>query len=361
MQLCGAWSATLTLADPDQPAWSYAPVLLKWLGRELAGFVESQAIAEGKTTVFVVGGAGKLYADVPAKHYQNATPQLIGQEACQASGEHLATDRLPPTSLFQFPRRRAPLCAVLDDLARAAGCLWGVYPNGKIWLGVPAWEPAAEWDADELDSDSVYQFADFQTRAFGPLPGQTFDGKRIGCARYTLSPTHDTRLRLWFQVGDLDLDNDALRTGLAAFIRQTLPLVWLGKYPGTVRAVRSNGTWDIELDEKRLPPLVGIRPRVFAPGAKIVPSPGDVAEVSFEQNDPRYPVAELFAGGNAQHALIVDGDHVDCGTLTITSVAMGVLTGSYTDGIGTPPLAISAGTPIPIKGKVSGSQSKAFL
>lgn len=360
IQLCGAWSATIELADPDQRDWKDVAVRVLWLGQELLGVVESQAVAEGKATVFVVGGAGKLAASAPAKHYQNSTPQLIASDACQAAGEQLATDRLPPTSLFQFPRRNAPLDEVLDDLARAIGCLWGVYPSGKVWLGAPAWEAAADFDADELDADDIYQYTDFQVRAFGPLPGQTYNGQRIGCARYTLDAKHDTRLRIWFQVGDLDLDNDALRTGLATFIRKTQPLVWLGKYPGGVRAVRSNGTWDVELDEKRLPPLVGVRPRVFAPGAKIVPPNGSRVEVSFEQNDPRYPVAELFEGGAAQHALVIDGDEVDVGTLVLTGGAMTPIGGTYTDPFGTATTVVP-GSPIHLKGKAKSSQTKVYL
>jgi len=364
LQLCGGWSSTLRLADPDQRDWKGQAVTLHWLGQDLLGVVESQAVMEGKATVFVVGGAGKLLAEVPAKHYANSTPQLIAQEALQAAGEQLATDRLPATSLFQFPRRRVAVADVLDDLARACSCLWGVYPDGRVWFGAPAWEPAADFDADELDADSIYQYVDYKIREFGPLPGQTLGGQRIGCARYTLSPERDTELRVWFQAEGLDLDNDALRTGLATFILQTVPVVWLGKYPGAVRAVRSNGTWDVELDEKRMPPLVGIRPRVFAPGAKVVPPAGSRVEVSFEQHDPRFAVAELFEPGDAQHALILDGDEIDAGSLTLTVSGGGgspaALAWSYTDGLGATS-AGSSGQPISIKGKAKKSQTKVYL
>lgn len=355
LQLCGGWSSTLRLADPDQRDWTGAAVTLHWLGQELVGVVESQAVMEGKSTVFVVGGGGKLLAEVPAKHYANSTPHLIAQEAVEAAGEKLATDRLPAATLFQFPRRRAPLADVLDDLARACGCLWGVYPDGRVWFGAPAWTPAPEFDADELDADSIYQYADYKVREFGPLPGQTLGGRRIGCARYTLSPERDTELRVWFQAEGLDLDNDALRTGLATFIRQTIPLAWLGKYPSTVRAVRSNGTWDVELDEKRLPPLVGVRPRVFAPGAKVVPPAGSRVEVSFEQYDPRYPVADLFEPGDAQRGVARKDDTVQ--------VDLYYTTGADPDG-GTFVQTLSPtgpGTKITLQGKITSASDRALL
>ena len=113
------------------------------------------------------------------------------------------------------------------------------------------------------------------------------------------------------------LDGDPVRGGLRDLIRETVPLVWLGKYPGQVRAVRSNGTWDVQLDEAhasaRRRPAARVRP-----GAKVVPPAGSRVEVSFEQADPRYAVAELFEGGDAQKALIIDGDEVDVGSLTLT-------------------------------------------
>lgn len=361
----GAWSGTARLADPDQPDWSGAKVRIMWMGQQLLGTVDAQSIAEGKTTVFVVAGDGKLLAEVPAKHYQNASGTLLLQEACQAAGERFTAARLPsPAQFSQFPRERKPLCAVLDDLARILGCIWGALADGTVWLGEPTWDDAGDFDADHLDEDAIYQTAEFSPRVFGPLPGQTYQGRRIGCARYTTHPEHGPRLRLWFTQDGTQLDDDPLRSGLQRLIRETLPLTWLGKYPGTVRAVRSYKAWDVTLDEKRLPPLVGVRPRVFCPGAKIVPRIGDRVEVSFEHADPRLPVAELAEPGDGQHALVQDGDHVDCGTLTLSVTGGGgspaVLGGTYHDPFGNT-TAVSSGTAIPLKGKALASQTKVYL
>jgi len=365
LPLPGNWSATLRLADPDQPAWLGKAVTLDWMGQPFQGAVDAEAVAEGKSTLFVVGGAGKLLAEVPSKHYQNASGQLILQEACAAAGEQYTGARLPqPAQFSQFPRRRGPLADALDDLARSLGLLWGVLPSGEVWLGQPPWDAAPEFDADHLEDDGVYQTRIYEIRAFGPLPGQTLDGRRLGCCRYTARDKQGTRLQVWFTVDGSSLDGDPVRGGLRDLIRETVPLVWLGKYPGQVRAVRSNGTWDVQLDEKRMPPLVGVRPRVFAPGAKVVPPAGSRVEVSFEQADPRYPVAELFEGGDAQKALIIDGDEVDVGSLTLTVSGGGgspaALAWSYTNGLGATS-AGSSGQPISLKGKAKKSQTKVYL
>lgn len=304
----GGGSATLRLSDPEQPVVKGWLVRLRWYGQEILGCVDDISVAEGKTTAFVVLGNGKLSAEVPAKHYQSASAALLLQEACAAAGEQYATDRLPQGRLSQFARQRAPLSTVLDDIARAFGCGWGVYLDGRIWLGTPPWSAAPAFDADKLDEDTIYQTSEFVPRGFGPVPGQTWDGRRVFTARYTTHPENGPRLRLWYGEGDPGLEGDALRAGIAQIVRETVPLVWLGKYQGALRAVRSNGTWDVQLDEKRLPPMAGVRPRVFAPGAKIVPPLGSRVDVSFEQADPRYPVAELFEPGSATRGAARFGD-----------------------------------------------------
>lgn len=356
LPLTGAWSATARLADPDQPTWAGKLVTLDWMGQPFQGAVDAEAVAEGKTTLFIVGGAGKLLAEVPAKHYQNASGQLLLQEACQAAGEQFTAARIPPPAQFsQFPRRRAALADVLDDLARAQALLWGVLPSGEVWLGVPPWDAAPAFDADHIEEDGVYQTAVYELREFGPLPGQTLDGRRIGCCSYTARQKMGTRLQVWFTPDGSTLDGDPLRVGLRALIKETLPLVWLAKYPGTVRAVRGNGTWDVQLDEKRMPPLVGIRPRVFAPGAKIVPPVGSRVEVSFEQGDPRYPVAELFEAGSGDRGVARKDDTVQ--------VDLYYTTGADPDG-GTFVQTLSASGPgikLTLQGKITSASDRALL
>ena len=356
LPLPGNWSATARLADPDQPAWLGKMVTLDWMGQQFQGTVDAEAVAEGKTTLFVVGGAGKLLAEVSAKHYQNASGQLILQEACAAASEQYTAARLPqPAQFSQFPRRRGPLADALDDLARAQGLLWGVLPSGEVWLGQPPWDAAQEFDADHIEEDGVYQTRIYELRAFGPLPGQTLDGRRIGCCRYTARGKQGTQLQLWFTADGSTLDGDPLRVGLRDLIRETLPLTWLGKYPGQVRAVRGNGTWDIQLDERRMPPLAGVRPRVFAPGAKVVPDVGARVEVSFEQADPRYPVAELFEGGNANRGVARKDDTVQ--------VDLYYTTGVDPDG-GTFVQTLSPtgpGIKITLQGKITSAYDKVLL
>jgi hypothetical protein len=75
-------------------------------------------------------------------------------------------------------------------------------------------------------------------------------------------------------------------------------------------------------------------------------------------------VAELFEGGDAQKALIIDGDEVDVGSLTLTVSGGGgspaALAWSYTNGLGATS-AGSSGQPISLKGKAKKSQTKVYL
>lgn len=349
----GAWSATLRLGDPQERAWNEGDlVTVRWLGQACEGAIESRSEMEGKTTLFVVGGQGKLQREVAPKHYQSASPSVLLQDLCSAAGEQADVSRIPrPVKLFVFPRRRARAAEILEDLSRAAELPWSVTLAGKVALGSPTWAPMPDFDHDELDADSVYQTSELTLRdVFGPVPGQTYKGRRVGCARYT-QDEHGALCRLWFCADLRDIEADPLRLGIVDVIRQTVPLTWLGKYPGKVRAVRSDGTWDIDLEEKRMPTFVGVRPRVFCPGARIVPPVGSVVELSFEQADMRYPVAELCAPGDAQRGIARLNDTVD----------LWYTTAADPDG-GTFVTAISATAgAFKVQLKISSASDRAFL
>ena len=121
-------------------------------------------------------------------------------------------------------RTALQLADALDDLSRSLGLLWGVLPSGEVWLGQPPWDAAPEFDADHLEEDGVYQTRTYEIRAFGPLPGQTLDGRRLGCCRYTARDKQGTRLQVWFTVDGSSLDGDPVRGGLRDLIRETVPL-----------------------------------------------------------------------------------------------------------------------------------------
>jgi hypothetical protein len=237
-----------------------------------------------------------------------------------------------------------------------------VLPDGSVWLGQDAFaEAVLSQPLQQLDdADPAYATGIYVPHAFGPLPGQSYQGQKVGCAQYKISPDA-AFLRLWFLDGaTTDLDGGNLRRGLAQLIKETLRVDWYGTYPGNVVLQRPDGTLDIQLDTTLIPPPTGAPYRVFCPGAKLSIPAGSRVEVRFDNADPTKPVAYLFDPGPATLGVARMGDSVDVGTLVFSAVGMGVLTGTYTPPGGSP-MPFSLGTPILLAGQISSASNKVFL
>lgn len=326
----GNWTAHLEFADQVQAPTGL--VTLIWLGQEFQGQVlRSGQSSAGRTFALVAGGDGHLGQplppELPARAYRNAPLRIVLSALLAEAGERMS-GTIDPLLLSRqlplWPRRKAKASDLLDDLARELDVIWRVLPDGSVWLGVDSFAEAVLAQPLQAldDQDPSVPTALFVPHAFGPLPGQSYQGLRVGNAHYTISPDA-AYLRLWYLDGPTaDLDGSNLRRGMAEIIRETLRIDWYGSYPGKVVVQRPDGTLDIQFDTKLIPPLPAVRYRAFAPGARLSVPAGSRVEVHFDNADPTAPVAALFDPGGADKGVARLGDEVDVYAIT-APVGMG--------------------------------------
>lgn len=133
---------------------------------------------------------------------------------------------------------------------------------------------------------------------------------------------------------------------------------------GKAVAQDADGTFQVQPDDGEYPPTTGVPPRYGIPGVTCKVAPGARCAVSYEDADPGRPVVTSWGKSTLQELVIAEGsqgaarvgDTVACGTLVLTVVAPGVLSGTYTDpfGVVTP---VASGAPIVLKGKITSGSS----
>lgn len=357
LPLSGAWTAHLALADEvDPPA---GLVALDWQGTTMLGHVVRSGAHDTQVYALVEGGNGGLNTVLPAQEFQSIQVQPVLEQILSNAGERLSPTSTPSVlahPLARWLRRQDRVAALLDDLARAAGAGWRVLADGSVWFGKETWAEAAEADWDEThDSDPSYRFADFTPLELGPQPGQSYQKRRIGAVHHELGPDSFSA-RLYFTDGSGALDTDPIRQALATFVREVVPLSYLKRYPGRVAVQRPDGTVDVQLDTKAVPPLRSVRYRTGAGPVRLALQPGQRVLVGFEDGNDALPIVEVYEPGDAQRDVSGVGDTVSIGTLTITAVAMGAITGTYTPPGGAPE-PFSLNTPITLRGRITSGWS----
>lgn len=353
----GNWTAHLEFAD--QVTAPTGKVTLRWQGRDLAGAVlRSGQTSAGRTFALVAGGNGHLAQAIPPKireqSYRNATAQVIITQLLAAAGETLSPTSdagILGTRLAFWPRRNDTAAALLDDLARKLGCIWRVLPDGSVYLGRDGYDKAVLTQPLQAldDQDPAESTALFVPHAPGPLPGQGYEGRKVGAAHYTIEPD-GAFLRLWFHdAATADVDEGSLRYSLSRIVKESLRIDWLKSYTGKVIVQRSDGTLDIQLDTRDVPPLPAVRYRVVPAGAKLTVAAGSRVVVTFDNGDPLTPVAGLFDPGMATRGVARLNDEVDMGYLIVTPGPSGVASVTWAPP-GAPP--VGPGTATPMTGKI---------
>lgn len=322
----GNWSARIELADLAPAPTGL--VTLSWLGRELTGqVVRSGQTTAGRVFVQVAGGSGQLGQPVPAKlqarGYQNCPLGKVLDELAREAGETVSATITPAVrsrTLASWPRRNALASQCLDDLARSEGLVWRVLPDGSLWMGAPSFaEAVLSQDLQKLDDEDPSQStALYATLALGPQPGDSYKGKRVGDAHYTISASGDGQpgpgafVRLWWldDGAEAGLEDGRLIKDFSDLVRQCVTLDWLASYSARVVTQASDGTLEVVFDSKLMPPRKKIPYLALVSGARLAVDGGARCSVHFANGNPATPIADLFEPGAASRGIARNNDAV---------------------------------------------------
>ena len=366
LQRAGNWCAPLDQIDSTTALAEDERVTITWQGSEYSGYVLRSSVNEGYAQVHVLGGIGGLTKELQPRGYDNQIlARVVVGDISRESGEQIAQASTAAlgTAMGSWLRRAGSAGDQLSALTDALGFVWRVLPDGSVWVGQDSWQPAQSWEHDVPEGGWMPAFGVLRVipSAIGAVPGDFYSREiggvlvagRVGAAVYAVDESGPSA-RLYFVDDRAVADNQF--EPLRAFVRETMRGVeLLATYTGRVEAQRADGTLDVSPDDKRLPPMTGVRVRVPVPGAKLTVEVGSRCQLVFEGGDVQQRVATLYTPGSDVRAVARVDDEVDCGSLKVTAVANGVFTGVYTPPTG-PPIPFSLGTSIPLKGKItSGS------
>jgi hypothetical protein len=199
----GVWVADVQV-DADE-AVTGAVVLADADGRELNGTVYRSRLHVGRVHARILGGAGKLTtAALAAKSYQSASARLVIEDAIADAGEVIDpnSDTLSTTLDYwtragSTPSRTATASLALAQLADKLGFRWRILPNGKVWVGADGSDSVATSEAIELNRDGAAAAVYLGLDGFALLPGDIFNGERVGRIRYTQSDSDPLRATFW--------------------------------------------------------------------------------------------------------------------------------------------------------------------
>jgi len=364
----GNWSASVSFASAD--LLPSGKVTLSWLGKTFLGHIIRVGENEGRVACMIAGGAGGLAKTVPPKMYDfNVKLQLPVTELLSAVSETLSpssTQSVLNKQLQNWTRMEKEAAMLLSVLTDQVKTIWRVLPDGSVFVGDDTWSVSDNFDYTLLSQQQMYHTAELAVNSVSLFPGMRFpradeyealSQKKMACLRYAISPS-SSRLTVWFTEEDGLVYGDPLHAGLSVLIRETMRFVdFHATYSAKVLLQRVNGTLDIVPDGVRLPPMTSVPIRVPVPGMKVI-IPDDATDVRcnivFENGDPTRYAAHLFDAGAGGARISRVGDQVDCGTLTFTAVANGVITGTYTPpGVTPDPKIFNLGDVINLKGKIT--------
>lgn len=198
--LTGRWVADLEV-DATEPITGRVTLTIggvSWLGNVLRGGVEADTWS-GR----VVGGAGGLDRPVVARSWQGLQPARgLVTELLTEVGEVLSVSSSADVdaNLPRWSRIDGPAHHALADLALAVGARWRMLPEGEVWIGVETWPELTLPEDAPAELLATDPRAGTSTLAFVGsyiLPGQTFQGRRVGGVTYRLDDQRDRAVVWW--------------------------------------------------------------------------------------------------------------------------------------------------------------------
>jgi len=191
----GVWWADIVL-DGDVSLAGTATLSYPGWSEDVVGAVaDGGETKHGRIPLRMVGGAGKLAEDLPAKAYQGAPVLLPVRDVLEEAGEELSSSVTSGLDLVlnHWVRTARPAHQCLGMLARKAGFAWRFLPDGTFWFGDENW-PEASITYDLMDEQPEQDAVLIATDDL-LLPGTTFRSRHV--ERVCVSP-HESRTKVWF-------------------------------------------------------------------------------------------------------------------------------------------------------------------
>jgi hypothetical protein len=328
LQETGKWQADLeidlALEAEDEDAFpandaGRVAVLVEHHGAEFVGTVETGDRRGERFQCRIVGGAGGLTTELPARSYLSQQGVTLGQligDVLKEAGETLSstvTDAVKNRTLPRWTRAEGPAERALEALVKKTGQNWRILRDGTIWVGTDTF-PEADIDAIDIDSDpsdgAIELAAGEEDDDPGPLlldPCSTYNGLKILEVQHELS---GSKFRTIARTTTLKRAVERLLQG------KQQEIDYSRVYGAKVVSQNEDGTLELEPDTdlvkggglSKVPILLGV------PGSVQVPS-GARCTVLWESGDPTKPRALLFStaalsllmiGGGAQFVALAN-------------------------------------------------------
>jgi len=316
----GNWTGTVAvhgapLPDEGSPA---SIVFLRETGAEDAfvGVVRRRGSAVGQAgaSVTVVGGAGKLLADLPPRDHAPGVTEipagLVAKGIADDAGERLAAGvelGLDGRTVHRWTRIACPARDALDLLVDVLGWGWRVQRDGSVWAGQETWP--------SLD---VTKFLEAVPDEQGAV--YACDGAPIRPGVTLTTPDGAIRVAEVVYSITAGASRATVRPAVAGDpppVRRSRELYEVA-YAAMVREQAADGSLVVTCDDPRVDVLRGVPLRVGIPGALVTVPVGARLRVRFEGADPRGAYAEaLDQDPSATTAVALVGQSI--GYLTATA------------------------------------------
>ena len=199
----GVWCADVEVDTETAPTGRVSIVAdggPTWVGTVLTG-----AVTHGLWRGRIVGGAGGLRAEIPARAYRSATLADVLADLLTETGETLAPDAASlSTSAPLYHRAKGTGTQAVTELARAMGYAWRITVGGLLWLGTETWPDAGALDTTLLERDPLLDTYTLGGESLSLAPGQLVPVRdeagdvfvRAGYVRHEIAPDRYTTT-LW--------------------------------------------------------------------------------------------------------------------------------------------------------------------
>lgn len=177
----GVWHADVAV-DSDE-ALSGQVTLEFGTAVEFVGTVLRGGVEAGRSLARIVGGAGGLGKEIPAKFYRGISFGAVLADVAALTGETLdgtSADAVinRVTQLWQVTK--APASHAIESIVDEVGADWRIFRSGTLWLGTDSFPAVADADSVEIESmpehgQTVIAPGDAPIVA----PGVTFEGRRV--------------------------------------------------------------------------------------------------------------------------------------------------------------------------------------